>query len=340
MATIDMNLDKYPDLIQGFDHIRAGKYFDPEVLKQAIEDTQTKELVVKHVPGWKQFLEGYAAKLSKTKVIIRIAKFLKVFELSVLAAYVTLLGFNLFQEIAWMDVVLPWATVFVFVFFGLIYGITFFLVEKPTENRLKNFHQDNKKFSKGLFKLVCVFIEMLDVALLEGGLNAGEYGLKLYAKDYPGIFVSTNPSRFGDRYYTASPYPLHAAFVEKRSRINVLMHSYRDDRLLKALSNMSGKFQLNLVATGDISGHRIFKDATESILEKNPRSKIMVIPADKSKKLVAVFTVDGIWQLDFGRSIRPNELKYEPVMDEEKRNELEERFNQGSLRGERYKPYG
>jgi hypothetical protein len=337
MADTITNLDKYPDLIKGFDHLRAGRYFELEEVLQAIEGTNTGELVQKYVPGWDPFIIAYLAKLSKTRLITRIAKFLKVFELSVLASYVTLLGINLFSEVSWMDAVLPWATVFVFVFFGFIYGVTFFFVEKPTERYLENFLGSNKKFARGLYKLVCNYVEDLDKILLQTGSNAEEYSFPLCAKDYPGIFVTSKPSRVGDRNYRAVPYPLHTVLREKRSKFNVLMLSYRDDRLLKALSDKEGKFQVNLVATSNISGHGIFKNAVESILQNKPRSKVSIVPSEKGKRAVALLTVDGAWELDVGRSLRPNELKYTPVREGERLEELKKYFSQGLLEGEKFK---
>jgi len=329
-------LDRYPDLIQGFDHIRAGRYFDAERLIQAIEDTQTIDLVERFVPDWQGFSSAYRAAQSGTRAITRVANFLKIFEVSVLATYVTLLGINLFTQTAWMPVVLPWATVFVFVYFGFTYGVTFFAVDKPAEKFLQNYAA-NKKFEKGLYRLVCKYIEDLDRALLETGRNAGEFGLRLFAKDYPGIYVTTRPARVvGERFYGSIPYPLHTVFAGNHSQIRVLMCSYRDDHLLRALSDMSGKIQIKLVVTQNISGHDIFKRAADHILEKNPRSTVRVMAGEKGKKVVAVFTGDGIWQLNFGRSIRPNELKYTPVGEDGLRQELEGAFQQGALHGEIY----
>lgn len=332
-------LDNYLPLIQGFDHIRAGKYVEAGRLTAAIEHTQTIDLVEKHLPDWKEFSSEYRAFLSKTRAITRSADFLKVFELSILATYVSLLGINLFAQVSWIPVVLPWATVFVFAYFGFTYGITFFTVDKPTEKFLQNYHKKNKKFAKGLYKLVCSCVDNLDRALLETGLSAAEYGLQLYAKDYPGIFVTTKPGRVvGDRFYRAVPYPLHIVFAENRSRINVLMYNYRDDRLLKALADMASKFQLNMVVTSNMTSHIIFRRAVDDILQRNTRSSVRVVPSKSGTRAVVVFTVDGFWQLDFGRSLKPNELKYAPVDNEDKRKELEFIFNQGVEHGEKYTP--
>jgi hypothetical protein len=335
MVDKTQNLDSYPHLIQGFDHLRVGKYYEPQKIIQAVESTQTSELVHKHLPGWERFRDAYLAKLSKTRVLTRIAKFLKIFELSVLATYVTLIGINLFREVSWMDDVLPWVTVFVFVYFGVVYGLTFFLVDKPTERFLQDYLSSNKKFAKGLYKLICKYIEGFDEVLLRTSSNAGDFGLQLCNKDYPGIFVTSKPSRVGDRLYHAVPYPLHTVLREKRSHFNVVMYSYRDDRLLKALADKAGKFQVNLVATSNISNHGIFKNAVESIMENKPRSVVKVIPPEKGRKAVAVFTVDGVWELDFGKSLRPSELKYTPVTDETRRDELEKLYQQGLLEGEK-----
>lgn len=332
-------LGHFPELIQGFDHIRAGKYDNFEKLLNALERTQTAGLVEKHLPNWTEFRDAYQAKLSKTAGIMRAARFLKVFELSVLATYVTLLGFNLFSEVSWMPALLPWATVFVFVYFGFVYGVTFFAVEKPTERFLQRYHQENKRFVKGLYKLVSAYVEHLDEELLAAGLNAGEFGLQLYAKDYPGIFVTTKPGRVvGDRFFRAVPYPLHSVFVENRSRINVLMLNYRDDRLLRALADIPGKFQLSMVTTRNITSHGIFQRAIADILEKNRYSTIAVVPSERGRKAVVVFTVDGVWQLDFGRGLTPSELKYKPVEDETQRKEFEATFNEALEHGEKFKP--
>lgn len=337
MVTSARHLEKYPDLIQGFDHLRAGRFFEPGRLLKAVEATGTAGLVSRFVPNWAEFSQAYDARLSKTRLLSRAANFLKVFELSVLATYVTLLGINLFQEVPWMERLLPWATLFVFLFFGFVYGITFFMIDKPTERFLQEYHRKNKKFGKGLYTLVCKCIEILDEALLNSGTSAAEYGFQLYAKDYPGIFVTTKPGRVGDRFYRAVPYPLHAVFVENRSRIEVLMLSYRDDRLLRALADLPGGLQTTLVATQNIADHAIFKSAIASLHKKNPRSTVYLISVSAHERVVAVFTVDGAWQLVFGRSLRPNELKYAPIPVSTSKV-LKERFNQGVAQGDRYRP--
>jgi hypothetical protein len=332
-------LRQFPILIQGFDHFRACKYDDLDKLLDAIDQTQTSDLVKKHLQNWQVFKDAYQTMLSRRAGIMRTASTLKVFEVSVLATYVTLLGINLFSEVSWMSAVLPWATVIVLIYFGFVYGVTFFAVEKPAERFLKRYHQDNKKFAKGLYKLVYTYIERLDQALLQAGLNAGDFGLQLYAKDYPGIFVTTKPGRVvGDRFFRAVPYPLHSVFAETRSRINVLMINYRDDRLLRALADIPGKFQLSMVTTSNITSHGIFQRAIADILEKNKYSSVSVIPSKRGRKAVVVFTVDGVWQLDFGRALTPSELKYKPVEEGAERMDFEILFNEALERGEKFKP--
>jgi hypothetical protein len=107
------------------------------------------------------------------------------------------------------------------------------------------------------------------------------------------------------------------------------MYNYRDDRLLKALADMASKFQLNMVVTSNMTSHIIFRRAVDDILQRNTRSSVRVVPSKSGTRAVVVFTVDGFWQLDFGRSLKPNELKYAPVDNEDKRKELEFIFNQG-----------
>jgi hypothetical protein len=331
-------LENYPDLIQGFDHLRAGKYFDPEKLVQAIQHTQTAELVETLVPEWAEFSREYQARLAPTQTITRVARFLKIFELSVLAAYVALIGVNLFQPTPWVVRALPGITLLVLVYFGFVYGLTFFLIEQPSDRYLKGYLSDHKKFAKNVYKLVRRFVEMLDAHLLEAGLSAADYGFSLYAKDYPGIFVTIRPGRvMGDRLFRAVPYPLHTIYAENRSRISILMDSYRDDRLLRSLADLEGKAQVHMVATSNISDHEIFRKAAGDIRHNHPHSTIMVMPPERGKRAVAVFTVDGVWRLSFGNSPKPNELKYAPVHDEELRKELEERFNQGFSTGTHYR---
>src|SRR5512140_2552087 len=104
MVAMAKQLESYPDLIQGFDHLRAGKYFDPEKLVAAIEQTQASELIGSLVPEWPDFIQAYREKLAPTRSLTRVAQFLKIFELSVLAAYVALIGINLFQPTPWVSI--------------------------------------------------------------------------------------------------------------------------------------------------------------------------------------------------------------------------------------------
>jgi len=322
-------------IIEQLDKLRALQYADPDNLRSAEDYEDIAGIIRSCIPGWDEFLDRYIIKVKNTKKIVQLSHRIRFLDLSLIATYVTFLGLNLFTDLDWPGKITPWATGILFLYFIFIWGSESLLANRPVKPILEEYFKETKKTKQGIKRAITKLVYLLDETLLESGQIASNYSLKLHHADYPGIFIIAKPARFGGRFYQVFPFPLHPVLVNSRGGIKILLASYRDDKLLKALTAVPISNRIQIVATEDISDHSLFQKATEEIKTLNKQTSVILSKPLGNLKGAFIQTQDGTWQLDFGSRFRPLELKYSRITDEEQVENIKENFSQAVADGEK-----